>query len=172
MSRSADPTVPDLDSLHKQGAEDIFKIFNRNVANDAAVIMEAFDQLDAYINDMVASRRHNLTDDLISQLIRAEDDGGRLSAAELTMLAEVLLMADTDTTRNQLAAAVQILCDHPKQWALLLSIPSSHRRRSAWHHRASYRDDAGPLGQGRASCVLGTGTTADAVAGCRHAHVL
>ena len=94
-----------------------------NVANDAAVIMAAFDELDAYIDDMVAHRRRNLTDDVISQLIRAEDDGDRLSAAELRMLAETLLMAGTDTTRNQLAAAVQVLADHPDHWALLAQHP-------------------------------------------------
>ena len=54
---------------------------------------------------MVAQRRRNLTDDVISELIRAEDDGDRLTADELRMLAEVLLMAGTDTTRNQFAAA-------------------------------------------------------------------
>jgi cytochrome P450 len=104
-------------------AEDIFKIFKWNVANDEPVIMEACDELDAYINDMVAQRRRNLTDDLISQLIRAEDDGDRLAADELTMLAATLLMAGTDTTRNQLAAAVGDLCDHPQQWALLAEHP-------------------------------------------------
>ena len=109
--------------LFSDWAEDIFKIFHWNVANDTAVIMGAFDELDAYINEMVARRRRNLTDDLISQLIRAEDDGDRLSATELTMLAEVLLMAGTDTTRNQLAAAVDELCDHPQQWALLAEHP-------------------------------------------------
>jgi cytochrome P450 len=65
--------------LFSDWAEDIFKIFHWNVANDAAVIMEAFDELDAYINDMVAQRRRNLTDDLISQLIRAEDDSAPTS---------------------------------------------------------------------------------------------
>ena len=109
--------------LFSDWAEDIFKIFSWNVANDAPVIMHAFDELDAYIDDMVAERRHNLTDDLISELIRAEDDGDRLTADELRMLAEVLLMAGTDTTRNQLAAAVQVLCDHPNQWALLAEHP-------------------------------------------------
>ena len=109
--------------LFSDWAEDIFKIFHWNVANDTAVIMGAFDELDAYINEMVARRRRNLTDDLISQLIRAEDDGDRLSADELVMLAEVLLMAGTDTTRNQLAAAVDELCDHPQQWALLAEHP-------------------------------------------------
>jgi cytochrome P450 len=105
--------------LFSDWADDIFKVLTWNVANDAPVIMAAFDELDAYIEDMVAQRRHNLTDDLISELIRAEDDGDRLTADELLMLAEALLMAGTDTTRNQLAAAVQDLCDHPKQWALL-----------------------------------------------------
>ena len=85
--------------------------------------MAACDELDAYIDDMIAQRRHNLTDDLISELIRAEDDGDRLTADELRMLAEALLMAGTDTTRNQLAAAVQVLCDHPEQWALLAEHP-------------------------------------------------
>jgi cytochrome P450 len=35
------------------------------------------------------------------------------------MLCATLLGAGTDTTRNQLAAAVQVLCAHPDQWALL-----------------------------------------------------
>ena len=46
-----------------------------------------------------------------------------LSAAALLMLAATLLMAGTDTTRNQLAAAVQLFCDHPDQWALLAERP-------------------------------------------------
>ena len=109
--------------LFSDWADDIFKALTWNVADHATVIMAAFDQLDAYIDAMVAQRRHNLTDDLISELIRAEDDGDRLTAVELRMLAEGLLMAGTDTTRNQLAAAVQDLCDHPQQWALLAEHP-------------------------------------------------
>ena len=109
--------------LFSDWADDIFKLLTWNVADDTPVIMAAYDELDAYIDDMVAKRRHSLTDDLISELIRAEDDGDRLTADELRVLAEVLLMAGTDTTRNQLAAAVQDLCDHPKQWALLAEHP-------------------------------------------------
>jgi len=109
--------------LFSDWAEDIFKIFAWNVVNDEPVIMAARDQLDAYLNGMIAQRRHHLTDDLMSQLIRAEDDGDRLTADELTMLAATLLMAGTDTTRNQLAAAVGDLCDHPQQWTLLAEHP-------------------------------------------------
>ena len=88
--------------------------------------MRAWGELDDYVDDMVARRRRIRArpDDLLSDLIRAEDDGDRLDAAELRMLAGGLLLAGTDTTRNQLAASIQVLCDHPDQWALLASSPS------------------------------------------------
>jgi cytochrome P450 len=105
--------------LFSDWTDDIFKVFDWNVAEHERAILAAWDELDAYIDVMVANRRQTLTDDLLSDLIRAEDDGDRLNADELRMLVAGLLMAGTDTTRNQLAASVQVLCDHPDQWALL-----------------------------------------------------
>ena len=87
------------------------------------VILAAWDELDAYLEDLIAHRRASLTDDLISDLIRAEDDGDRLTHDELLMLCATLLGAGTDTTRNQLAAAVQTLSAHPAQWAMLARHP-------------------------------------------------
>jgi cytochrome P450 len=72
---------------------------------------------------MVARRRHTLTEDLLSDLIRAEHEGNRLNGEELRMLAAALLMGGTDTTRNQVAASVDALCDHPDQWELLRDKP-------------------------------------------------
>jgi cytochrome P450 len=109
--------------LFSAWADDIKKLLDWNVVNDGPVILAAFEQLDAYIEEMINRRRNSLTDDLISDLIRAEDDGDRLTHNELLMLAGILLAAGTDTTRNQLAAAVQVLADHPQQWALLASHP-------------------------------------------------
>ncbi|WP_082966845.1 cytochrome P450 [Mycobacterium sp. 852002-51163_SCH5372311] len=100
-------------------ADDILEAFGWNAANQTPTILAAWDALDTYIDEMVARRRHALTDDLISELIRAEDDGDRLSAGELRMLVAALLLAGTDTTRLQLGAAAHVLCDHPDQWALL-----------------------------------------------------
>ena len=102
-------------------ADDIFAAFSfsPNLADQEPGIMRAWGELDGYVDDMVARRRHDLTDDLLSELIRAEDGGDRLSADELRMLAASLLMAGTDTTRNQLAASIQVLCDHEDQWAVL-----------------------------------------------------
>ena len=109
--------------LFSAWADDIKKVLDWNVVNDGPVILAAFEQLDAYLEDMIDRRRHTLTDDLISDLIRAEDDGDRLTHAELVRLASTLLIGGTDTTRNQLAAAVQVLADHPDQWALLAAHP-------------------------------------------------
>jgi cytochrome P450 len=105
--------------LFSDWVADISKIFNWNLAADEASILTAWQALDDYLEDMVARRRHALTDDLISELIRAEDDGQKLDHDELLLLVGALLGAGTDTTRHQLAAAVDLLCDHPDQWALL-----------------------------------------------------
>ncbi len=109
--------------LFSSWADDVLKAFFWNAANDTPVILRAWDELDAYIDDMVAHRRKALTDDLISDLIRAEDDGDRLTHDELLMLVSGLLIAGTDTTRNQLGASAQVLIDRPDQWTLLAEIP-------------------------------------------------
>jgi len=106
-------------------ADDIFTAFNLNldVDIDEVRVMRAWGELDDYVDEMVARRRHTPTDDLLSDLIRAEDQGDRLDAAELRMLAGGLLLAGTDTTRNQLSASIDVLLDHPDQWALLAERP-------------------------------------------------
>lgn len=106
-------------------AEDIFKIvsFDCDLAQEEPVVLKAWGEFDDYIDDMIADRRRHLTDDLLSDLIRIEDGGDRLDAAELRMLAFSILIAGTDTTRSQLAASMQVLCDHPDQWALLREQP-------------------------------------------------
>ncbi|MUL49872.1 cytochrome P450 [Mycobacterium sp. CBMA293] len=105
--------------LFTRWADDIGEAFGANVANEERAIVTAWAQLDAYVEDMIARRRRCRTDDLISELIRAEDDGEQLNHDELVDLVALLLYAGTDTTRNQLAAAIQILSTHPDQWALL-----------------------------------------------------
>jgi cytochrome P450 len=106
-------------------AEDIFKIvsFDCDLTAEEPVILKAWGEFDDYIDDMVARRRQHLTQDLLSELIAIEDAGDRLDAGELRMLAFSILVAGTDTTRSQLAASMQVLCDHPDQWALLRDQP-------------------------------------------------
>ena len=109
--------------LFSDWATDIFKIFNGNLEEDNPAIERASRELDAYVVDLVEERRASLGADLLSDLITAEEEGDRLSTDELCMLVRAVLMAGTDTTRNQLGCAVALLSQHPDQWALLVGDP-------------------------------------------------
>ena len=109
--------------LFSAWATDIFRIFNGDLAGDLPRIKAAAAELDDYVRAMIAERRSDLRDDLLSAMIAAEEQGDRLSTDELVMMTEAVLMAGTDTTRNQLACSVALLAQHPDQWALLAERP-------------------------------------------------
>ena len=114
--------------LFSNWATDIFRIFNNDLVNDMPLIDAASNELDAYVAAMVDERRSSPADDLLSELIAAEEAGDRLSTEDLIGLAEAVLMAGTDTTRNQLACSVALFAQHPDQWALLAERPElAHR---------------------------------------------
>jgi cytochrome P450 len=103
--------------------EEIAKAYGSNAAAETPKILRAFEQLGSYVEDMIVRRRESLTDDLVSELIRAEEEGDRLTYDELVDLVVMLQSAGTETVSNQLATAVHTLCDYPDQWALLAENP-------------------------------------------------
>jgi cytochrome P450 len=109
--------------LFSDWATNIFRIFNNDIANDRVLIETAMDELEAYVRAMVEERRSRPADDLLSHMIAVEEEGDRLSTGELVMMTEAVLMAGTDTTRNQLACSVALLAQHPDQWARLAEDP-------------------------------------------------
>ena len=109
--------------LFSDWATDIFRIFNGNLEEDMPAIIKAQDELDEYVGALIERRRATPSDDLISALIAAEDEGDRLTHAELVSLCEAVLMAGTDTTRNQLGCSVSLFAAHPDQWRLLADQP-------------------------------------------------
>jgi cytochrome P450 len=104
-------------------ATDVFKIFNGNLDEDLPAIERASSELDAYVTDMVEERRSDPRSDLLSELIAVEEEGDRLSNEELCMLVRAVLLAGTDTTRNQLGCAMALFAQHPDQWAMLVEDP-------------------------------------------------
>ncbi|MGA2932550.1 MAG: cytochrome P450 [Acidimicrobiales bacterium] len=109
--------------LFSAWATDIFRIFNNNLAEDLPLIERAGEELTEYVSAMITERRADPRDDLLSDLIAVEEAGDRLSTDEMAMLAQAVLMAGTDTTRNQLACSVALFTEHPDQWALLAERP-------------------------------------------------
>ena len=81
------------------------------------------DALYHYVDVMVAQRCGHLTDDLLSDLIVADIDRDGLTSDELRRLVATLLTSEAHRLRDQLAASVEALCDHPEQWALLAENP-------------------------------------------------
>jgi cytochrome P450 len=104
-------------------ATDIFRIFNQNLAEDLPAIQRASAELEEYVRDLIAQRRARPGDDLLSVLIAAEEAGDRLSTDEVVMLAEAVLMAGTDTTRNQLACCIALFGAQPEQWRRFVAEP-------------------------------------------------
>ena len=110
--------------LFSRLATDIFRVFNGNLARDLQTIMAAQDEMGAYMSQLIAERRAEPRDDLLSDLIAAEEAGDRLTTEEMQSLANAVLLAGTDTTRNQLACAVELFARSPDQLRLLRDQPS------------------------------------------------
>ena len=77
-----------------------------------------------YFRGLIAERRKNPQDDLISALIAAEDEGNKLSEQELLSTCILLLIAGHETTVNLIGNGVLALLEHPEQMEMLRSDPS------------------------------------------------
>lgn len=110
--------------LFSRWANDILKIFDMNLAEDLPTIVAATEELDEYTARLIADRRNVPADDLLTELIAAEEAGDRLNEAELVAMVEAVILGGTDTTRSQLGCAMAVFADHPDQWRLLAEQPA------------------------------------------------
>ncbi|WP_433545035.1 cytochrome P450 family protein [Streptomyces sp. CA-294286] len=107
--------VPDLD-------RDRFRAWSNEVvaptgeeANAAAV-----NDMGLYLAELIEEKRREPGDDLLSALIRTQDeDGDQLAPDELVGMAFLLLVAGHETTVNLISNGVRALLAHPEQLAAL-----------------------------------------------------
>jgi len=109
--------------LFSRWASDILEIFSVDVVDKLDLIMKTEDELGEYTRGLIAERRNKPADDLLTDLIAAEEAGDKLSNDELVMMVNAVIVGGTDTTRNQLGCAVALFADHPDQWELLTRQP-------------------------------------------------
>jgi len=87
-------------------------------------ITRAQRELDSYVQDLILKRSVKPEDDLLSDLVQSHYNEDKLSHDELSAMVEAILLAGTDTTRNQLGAILAVLADHPDQYEALRQDPS------------------------------------------------
>jgi cytochrome P450 len=76
---------------------------------------EALQQMAPWIRGMVAERREDLREDLISDLLRAQGEGERIDDDEIVMLVSILIGAGSETTNLGGLVILQTLLEHPEQ---------------------------------------------------------
>jgi cytochrome P450 len=80
-------------------------------------------ELANYFQGLIAERRANLGDDLLSTLLGAEEAGDRLSPSELISHSIGLLIAGFETTIGLIGNGVRALLRHPAELAKLRACP-------------------------------------------------
>ena len=90
----------------------------------AAAIIAADGELRQIAAEMIAWKRANPANDLLTALIHAEDDGDVLDDDELVAQTLLLYIAGHETTVNLIASGTVALLRHPGQLALLRDDPA------------------------------------------------
>ena len=91
---------------------------------DARRAQNSLVSLTEYFRALLPERRENKGDDLVSLLLRVEEEGEVLTEEELLGQCTLLLVAGHETTRNLLGNGLLALLQHPDQLASLKENPS------------------------------------------------
>jgi cytochrome P450 len=78
----------------------------------------------ATLSDVVAQRRAQPRDDLVSALVEAEESGQQLSADEIVAALLTLYTAAGTTTERMISSGMLLLLRHPEQWGALCADPA------------------------------------------------
>ena len=90
-------------------------------ASDA--MRAAIGAMNAYFMELVAERRLEPRDDIVSVLAAAEIDARPLPDFELLSYLSLLVVAGNETTRNAASGGLLALVENPEQWARLRADP-------------------------------------------------
>jgi cytochrome P450 len=88
---------------------------------------EAVLQFSQYFFELLAERRREPGEDLLSRLVQAEDGGTVLSEGELLSTCILLLVAGHETTVNLISGGTLALLRNPDQWERFRTDPGVHR---------------------------------------------
>ena len=114
--------------------------FGMTVAQERPQIERAVTEFYAYTEQLLAYRREQPGDDLISALMDRADD------TELLNLVLNVLVGGVDTTQSQLAHGLRLFAEHPDQWERLAGEPGAWPPAPSTRSSASSRSRRSPPG--------------------------
>jgi cytochrome P450 len=97
--------------------------FTGESRDDVDDIFQAGLWLNGYLRDLIARRRSDPGDDLMSALVQVEESGDQLTEQEIIATCNLLLVAGHETTVNLIANAILAMLRHPAQWTALSADP-------------------------------------------------
>src|ERR1700756_4586757 len=107
---------PDQREMFLKWSDDMVTFLSSHVGQqDFQVSMDAFAAYTQFTMDMIAKRRKEPTDDLISVLVHSEVDRERLSDDEIVSETLLILIGGDETTRHTLSGGTEQLLRHPDQ---------------------------------------------------------
>ena len=111
----------DRDELRRQA--DLLVQRDHGLRDVPPVGFGAATALITYYGELIAERRRNPGDDLVSALLSTEDDGDQMTEEELTAFLFLMVVAGNETTTKLLGNAVHHLSRHPDQRAGVFADP-------------------------------------------------
>ena len=140
--------------LFSRWATDVLRIFNGNLNEDLPVIMAAQDELDEYTRELIARRRHEPAEDLLTAMIAAEEAGDTLSTDELVMMVEAVIVGGHRHDAQPARAAPSRCSPSTRSSGGCSPISLSWRRGRSRSRCATSGRSAGPVASpARTSCI-------------------
>ncbi len=88
-------------------------------------------EFDAYVGKLLDDRRKSPRGDFLSEFAAATKEAGELTEAEIRADVIALIVAGSDTTKNSIAMTLNLLLEHPDQWAKLKADPDGMKKGAA-----------------------------------------
>jgi cholest-4-en-3-one 26-monooxygenase len=113
---------PDEREMFLKWSDDMVALLSSTTAQeDFQVSVDAFAAYTEYMMGMIAARKEQPTDDLVSVLVHAEVEGSRLADDQIVTEVLLLLIGGDETTRHTLSGGTRQLLRHPEQHRRLVN---------------------------------------------------
>ncbi|WP_329052183.1 cytochrome P450 [Amycolatopsis sp. NBC_01488] len=97
-------------------------LLNREVTQEAR--MQAVEEMQGYLDELVAAKEADPTDDLLGrQILKQREEHGDVDHDSLVSLAFLLLLAGHETTANMISLGTVALLENPDQLAIIKNDP-------------------------------------------------